>query len=67
VLKTLLRIPNVIAQAGHCVETFPSDPALDDRAAELFLAALTAIEGTTKWLMKNPACKSGSSPFANAV
>ncbi|MCJ1385307.1 hypothetical protein MMC17_008429 [Xylographa soralifera] len=57
VLKTLLRIPKVIAQAEHSVETFPSDPVLYDRAAELYFAVLTAIEGTTRWLLQNPAWK----------
>ena len=57
-LETLLRIPNVIVQAEHSVEIFPSDLVLHDRAAELYLAVLTAVEGTTRWLLQNPACKS---------
>ena len=57
VLKTLLRIPPIIIQAEHCVETFPSDPALYDGAAELYLAVLTTVEGITKWLMQKSACE----------
>ena len=40
----------------HCAQiccyrkTFPSDSAMYGRAADVYLAALTAIEGTTKWL-----------------
>jgi len=53
VLKTLSRIPNVIAQAEHCVETFP-DRELYDRAAEVYVEALKAIEEITRWLKQHP-------------
>ena len=56
-MKTLLRIPNVIAQAEQCVETFPSDPILYDKAAGLYLAVLSAVEGIVRWLMRNSVCK----------
>ena len=53
--KALLRIPNVIAQAERCVESFPADPVLYEKAADLYLAILAAIEGTTRWLTRHPA------------
>ena len=65
-LKALLRIPNVMLQAERCLETFPPDDVLCDKVEALYLAALTAIEGTTKWLKKVSAgmsrSKSGPSP-----
>ncbi|KAL9616245.1 MAG: hypothetical protein Q9160_008871 [Pyrenula sp. 1 TL-2023] len=57
VLKALLRIPNVISLAQESMENFPSDTALYNKASALYLAALAAIEGTTKWLMKDPSWK----------
>lgn len=62
ILKALLQIPYVITQAQHSRESFSSDTALYERVSDLYLAALTAIEGTTKWLIKNPPCRSRSFP-----
>ncbi|KAL9115249.1 MAG: hypothetical protein Q9227_001043 [Pyrenula ochraceoflavens] len=57
VLKTLLRIPDVIFQAERNLENFPLDPLLHDKAAELYLASLTAIEGITRWLLRHTGLK----------
>lgn len=54
VLATLLRIPEIILEAEHSVETFYPDPALYDKAEELYLAILTAIEGAARWLKQHP-------------
>ena len=54
-LATLLRIPAIIIQAEHSVETFYPDPALYDKAEELYLAVLGAIEGAAEWLKQHPA------------
>ena len=53
-LATLLRIPDIILQAEHSVETFYPDPALYDKAEELYLAILGAIEGAVEWLKQHP-------------
>lgn len=55
VLKALLRIPFVIVQADDCCETFGRDPVLLAKAENVYIAALAAIEGTTKWLSSNSA------------
>jgi hypothetical protein len=54
VLAILLRIPDVIIEAEHSVETFYPDPALYDKAEELYLAILGAIEGAVEWLKEYP-------------
>lgn len=43
------------------METFPSDQALYDKAAEVYIAALNAIEAITRWLKQSPARKSNRS------
>jgi hypothetical protein len=53
VLKTLSRIPSVIAQAEHCVQTFP-DQELYDRVVDVYVEALKTIEEITKWLKQHP-------------
>lgn len=53
-LDTLLRIPDIIMQAEHSVETFYPDPALYEKAEELYLAILNAIEGAAEWLKQYP-------------
>ena len=50
----LLRIPDIILQAEHSVEMFYHDPALYDKAEELYLAMLGAIEGAVEWLKEYP-------------
>jgi len=54
VLAILLRIPDIILQAELSVETFYPDPALHDKAEELYLAILGAIEGAVEWLKEIP-------------
>ncbi|KAI1630225.1 hypothetical protein EDD37DRAFT_645943 [Exophiala viscosa] len=57
VLDTLLQIPRIIVQAEHSVETFYPDPALYEKAEELYLAILGAIEGAAEWLKQHPVGK----------
>ncbi|KAK5055419.1 hypothetical protein LTR84_013169 [Exophiala bonariae] len=57
VLATLLRIPEIIVEAEHAVETFYPDPTLYDKAQELYLAILGAIQGATEWLQQHPVGK----------
>lgn len=40
-------------QAEQCRENFPSDAVLYEKAEDLYVAALGAIEGTVKWLKQN--------------
>ena len=56
-MQALLRIPQVIDHAESCVENFPLDSMLYTRAQTLYMASLTAIEGTTRWLARNSARK----------
>lgn len=56
-MATLLRIPDIIIQAEHAVETFYPDPALYDKAEQLYLAILEAIEAVTGWLEQHPVGK----------
>jgi hypothetical protein len=53
-MATILRIPDIIMQAEHSVETFYPDPALYEKAEELYLAILGAIEGAAGWLKQHP-------------
>lgn len=53
-LAILLRIPDIILQAEHSVEAFYPDPALHDKAEELYLAILGAIDGAVEWLKEYP-------------
>lgn len=50
----LLRIPDVIIQAERSVETFSPDPILSEKAEQLYLAILGAIEWAAKWLTQHP-------------
>lgn len=52
--RTLLRIPDVIIEAEHLVDTFPPDATLSEKAERLYLAILGAIEGAAKWLNQRP-------------
>lgn len=54
IIETLVHIPNIIIEAEYAVETFPQDPALDDKAEKLYLAVLTALQGAVEWFAKNP-------------
>lgn len=56
-MATLLRIPDIIIQAEHAVETFYPDPALYDKAEQLYLAILGAIEAVAEWLKQHPVGK----------
>lgn len=56
-LATFFRIPKLILQAEHAVETFYPDPALYDLAEQLYLAILRAIEGAVEWLKQHPVGK----------
>ena len=53
-LAILLRIPDIILQAEYSVDTFYPDLALYDKAEELYLAILGAIEGAVEWLKEHP-------------
>lgn len=53
-VATILRIPDIIMQAEHSVETFYPDPALYEKAEDLYLAILRAIEGAVGWLKQHP-------------
>jgi len=53
-MTTILKIPDIILQAEHLVETFYPDPALYDKAEALYLAILDAIEGAAEWLKQHP-------------
>jgi ABC-type nitrate/sulfonate/bicarbonate transport system substrate-binding protein len=44
-------------EAEHSVETFYPDPALYEKAEELYLAILRAIEGAAEWLKQHPVGK----------
>ncbi|KAJ9616703.1 hypothetical protein H2200_000422 [Cladophialophora chaetospira] len=59
VLDTILRIPDLILQAEHSLETFYPDPTLYDKAEELYLAILRAIEAAAAWLTQHPLGKQG--------
>jgi hypothetical protein len=54
VLSTLLRIPEIILQAEHRLENFRNDPALYDRAEELYVKVLFALESIVDWLKQKP-------------
>lgn len=51
-LSQLLRIPSVIGEAEDSCKTFGRDGELFACAEKLYLAALAAIEGTTRWLQQ---------------
>jgi hypothetical protein len=61
VLSTLLRIPEIILQAEHRLENFRHDPALYDRAEELYVKVLIALESIVDWLKQNPFGMAGCS------
>ena len=53
-MSTLLRIPDIILEAEHKLEIFDNDLALSDKAEELNVAILKALESAVASLKKNP-------------
>lgn len=52
ILGFLVRIPDVIIHTEDTCANFGPDPILYAKAEKVYIAALTAIEGTVKWLSK---------------
>lgn len=50
-------------QADDCCENFGADPVLPAKAEIVYIAALVAIEGTTKWLSSGSLSKHDQGPF----
>lgn len=55
-MEALLRIPRVVTHAEAYAEVEKSQPdeVLYDRVIKVYVAALTAIEGTARWLVQHP-------------
>lgn len=56
-LKSLLRIPDIIIRAEECCANFGPDKILYAKAENLYIAALGALQGTIKWLSRKTAGK----------
>lgn len=54
IMSSLLRVPEIILEAEHKLETFNDDHALHDKVEELYVAILNALEAAVDWLKQNP-------------